>query len=195
GEEKEVFDRLHQSGGRNVYLSHLHFFLSYLQVCFYLMEMNYMLSTSGWLACEKLFSLMWLAFSSAFSTSPILYFYCSTSTSTSSSMKLHHSFRICLQYGCWFGGKMIQKLRQKEVDEESCVKTCKFIGSHKPVSSIVVDINESLRVLIWSVWVPFPDVGFGSLWLGDVDLLLVTFNSELKIFDSLMNNQASGEHS
>ncbi|GJU95715.1 hypothetical protein Tco_1320471 [Tanacetum coccineum] len=47
GEEKEVFDRLHQSGGRNVYLSHLHFFLSYLQVCFYLMEMNYMLSTSG----------------------------------------------------------------------------------------------------------------------------------------------------
>ncbi|GJY93615.1 hypothetical protein Tco_0509397 [Tanacetum coccineum] len=34
----------------------------------------------------------------------------STSTSTSSSMKLHHSFRICLQYGCWFGGKLIQKL-------------------------------------------------------------------------------------
>ncbi|GJW66643.1 hypothetical protein Tco_0121067 [Tanacetum coccineum] len=46
----------------------------------------------------------------------------STSTSTSSSIKLHHSFRICLQYGCWFGGKLIQKLRQKEVDEESCVK-------------------------------------------------------------------------
>ncbi|GJY85076.1 reverse transcriptase domain-containing protein [Tanacetum coccineum] len=55
------------------------------------------------------------------------YFSDSTSTSTStssSSMKLHHSFRICLQYGCWFGGKLIQKLRQKEVDEESCVKTC-----------------------------------------------------------------------
>ncbi|GJR31529.1 hypothetical protein Tco_1107761 [Tanacetum coccineum] len=29
--------------------------------------------------------------------------------------------------------------------------------------------------------------------LGDIDLLLVTFNSELKI--SLLNNQASGEHS
>ncbi|GKB32146.1 hypothetical protein Tco_0871547 [Tanacetum coccineum] len=52
------------------------------------------------------------------------YFSDSTSTSTSSSMKLHHSFRICLQYGCWFGGKLIQKLRQKEVDEESYVKTC-----------------------------------------------------------------------
>ncbi|GJY16935.1 hypothetical protein Tco_0387357 [Tanacetum coccineum] len=60
-----------QSGGRNVYLSHLHFFLSYLQVRFYLMEMDCMLSTSGWLVCE-----------------------------------------------------LIQKLRQKEVDEESCVKTC-----------------------------------------------------------------------
>ncbi|GKF07622.1 hypothetical protein Tco_0041846, partial [Tanacetum coccineum] len=28
------------------------------------------------------------------------------------------------QYECWFGGKLIQKLRQKEVDEESCMKTC-----------------------------------------------------------------------
>ncbi|GKD96907.1 hypothetical protein Tco_1380804, partial [Tanacetum coccineum] len=53
------------------------------------------------------------------------YFSDSTSTSTSSSMKLHRSFRICLQYGCWFGGKLIQKLRQKDIDEESCVKTCK----------------------------------------------------------------------
>ncbi|GJS80082.1 hypothetical protein Tco_0729963 [Tanacetum coccineum] len=51
----------------------------------------------------------------------------STSTSTSSSMKLHHSFRICLQYECWFGGKLIMKLRQKEVDEESLLKTCRYI--------------------------------------------------------------------
>ncbi|GJX09275.1 hypothetical protein Tco_0199134 [Tanacetum coccineum] len=52
---------------------------------------------------------MWLASSSASSTSMIL-IYCSTSTSTytstsTSSMKLHYSFRICLQYGCWFGGE------------------------------------------------------------------------------------------
>ncbi|GJV74571.1 hypothetical protein Tco_1506155 [Tanacetum coccineum] len=59
-------------------------------------------------------------FSDSTSTSTVLLL----STSTSSSMKLHHSFRICLQYGCWFGGKLIQKLRQKEVDEESYVKTC-----------------------------------------------------------------------
>ncbi|GJV73384.1 retrovirus-related pol polyprotein from transposon TNT 1-94 [Tanacetum coccineum] len=40
-----------------------------------------------------------------------------------------------------------------------------------------VNINESLRVLIWSVWVPFPDAEFGSFWFGFVDLLLVTFDS------------------
>ncbi|GKB51228.1 RNA-directed DNA polymerase, eukaryota, reverse transcriptase zinc-binding domain protein [Tanacetum coccineum] len=66
---------------------------------------------------------------------------------------------------------------------------------HSDILCDVIQRDESLRVLIWSVWVPFPDAGFGSLWLGDVDLLLVTFNSELKIFDSLLNNQASGEHS
>ncbi|GKA15671.1 hypothetical protein Tco_0695418 [Tanacetum coccineum] len=64
---------------------------------------------------------MWLASSSASYTSLIL-IYCSTSTS--SSMKLYHSFRICVQYGYWFGGKLIQKLQQKEIDKESCLKTC-----------------------------------------------------------------------
>ncbi|GJZ36809.1 hypothetical protein Tco_0583000, partial [Tanacetum coccineum] len=34
-----------------------------------------------------------------------------------------------------------------------------------------------------------------SLGLGDVDLLLVSFDSQLKIFKSLLNNHASGEHS
>ncbi|GKC39254.1 hypothetical protein Tco_1051638, partial [Tanacetum coccineum] len=47
-----------------------------------------------------------------------------------------------------------------------------------------------------SLWqVPFPDARFGGFWLSDVDLLLVNFDSELKIFDSLLNNQASDEHS
>nr|GEV47694.1 hypothetical protein [Tanacetum cinerariifolium] len=36
-----------------------------------------------------------------------------------------------------------------------------------------VNIVESLKVLIWSVWVLFLDVRSGSFWLGDVDLLLV----------------------
>ncbi|GJW41802.1 putative reverse transcriptase domain-containing protein [Tanacetum coccineum] len=47
---------------------------------------------------------------------------------------------------------------------------------------------------MWSVWVPFLNVRSGSFWLGDVDLLLITFNSYLKIFDSLLNNHASDEH-
>nr|GEX36255.1 hypothetical protein [Tanacetum cinerariifolium] len=37
-----------------------------------------------------------------------------------------------------------------------------------------VNINESLRVLIWSVWIIFSDVGSGSFWLGDIDFLLKT---------------------
>ncbi|GJU09492.1 hypothetical protein Tco_1131888 [Tanacetum coccineum] len=209
GEEKEVFDRLHQSGERNVYLSRLHFFLSYLQVCFYLMEMDCMLSTFGWLVCEnwkeansvytsyivspasngkiqagalifvlvgyisasilwrwivcfqpldeqKQFSLMWLASSSASSTSLILiiyfyfyfyfyfFFYEATSqflnsltirimnwgeansvytnyiVSSASNGKIQAGALIFVLVGYI----LIQKLRQKEVDEESCVKTC-----------------------------------------------------------------------
>nr|GEW26277.1 protein NYNRIN-like [Tanacetum cinerariifolium] len=58
-----------------------------------------------------------------------------------------------------------------------------------------VNINESLRVLIWSVRVLFLDAVSGSSWLGEVDFLLVTFDSQLKIFDSTLNNHASGEHS
>ncbi|GJW67651.1 putative ribonuclease H-like domain-containing protein [Tanacetum coccineum] len=74
-----------------------------------------------------------MASSSASFTSLILIYYStstftststSNSTSTSSSMKLHHSFRICLRMLVW--GKLIQKLRQKEVDEESCLKTCSY---------------------------------------------------------------------
>ncbi|GKB31325.1 hypothetical protein Tco_0870726 [Tanacetum coccineum] len=66
---------------------------------------------------------------------------------------------------------------------------------HSDILCDGVNINDSLRVLIWSVWAPFPDAGFGSFGFGDVDFLMVTFDSQLKIFDSLLNNQASGEHS
>ncbi|GKB85580.1 hypothetical protein Tco_0957852, partial [Tanacetum coccineum] len=50
-------------------------------------------------------------------------------------------------------------------------------------------------VCIWSVSAPFLNAGSASLWLGDGDLLLATLDSQLKIFDSLLNNHASGEHS
>ncbi|GJX81613.1 hypothetical protein Tco_0331094 [Tanacetum coccineum] len=68
------------------------------------------------------FYLRWLASTST----SLLLIYCSTSDS--SSTKLHHSFRICLRYGCWFGGKRIQKLHQKGVYEESFSRHVAWIG-------------------------------------------------------------------
>ncbi|GJT99801.1 hypothetical protein Tco_1110140 [Tanacetum coccineum] len=89
---------------------------------------------------------MWLASSSISSTSLTL-IYCSTSTSISSSMKLYHSFRICVQYGYWFGGKLIQKLQQKEIDKESCLKTCTNAKNPKLYSAYeLCDENVQLHV-------------------------------------------------
>nr|GEU50275.1 hypothetical protein [Tanacetum cinerariifolium] len=68
------------------------------------------------------------------------------------------------------------------------------LSEHLKADSTGVNINKSLRVLVWSVWVLFLDFIFGSFWLGYIDLLLVTFDSELKIFNSLLNNQASDTH-
>ncbi|GJS39976.1 putative RNA-directed DNA polymerase [Tanacetum coccineum] len=42
-------------------------------------------------------------------------------------VKLHQSFRICLRYGCWSGGKLIQKLCQKGVYKESFSKHVAWI--------------------------------------------------------------------
>ncbi|GJU40304.1 hypothetical protein Tco_1193261 [Tanacetum coccineum] len=44
---------------------------------------------------------------------------CTLNVNVRRSSELHQSFRICLRYGCWFGGKLIPKLRQKGVYEES----------------------------------------------------------------------------
>ncbi|GKB40767.1 hypothetical protein Tco_0885709, partial [Tanacetum coccineum] len=66
--------------------------------------------------------------------------------------------------------------------------------AHQPIPLIVVDINESLRVFVWSVRVPFSEIWSCSIRLSDVDLLLITFNSKLKILNLLLNNQTSGEH-
>ncbi|GKF89253.1 hypothetical protein Tco_0263216 [Tanacetum coccineum] len=69
-----------------------------------------------------------------------------------------------------------------------------FVSPHQPVPLEVVDINKALRIFVWSIRVPFPEIWSCSIRPGDVDLLLITFNSELKIFDSLLNDQTSGEH-
>nr|GEY08184.1 retrovirus-related Pol polyprotein from transposon TNT 1-94 [Tanacetum cinerariifolium] len=69
------------------------------------------------------------------------------------------------------------------------------LRAYQPVPLVVVDINESLRVFVWSVRVSFSEIWSCSIRFGDVDLILITFNSKLKIFDSLLNNQTSGENS
>ncbi|GJW55415.1 hypothetical protein Tco_0099500 [Tanacetum coccineum] len=51
-----------------------------------------------------------------------------TSMTSRRLFKLLQSFRICLRYGCWFGGKLIQKLRQKGVYEESFSRHAAWIG-------------------------------------------------------------------
>nr|GFD13359.1 hypothetical protein [Tanacetum cinerariifolium] len=44
------------------------------------------------------------------------------------------------------------------------------------------------------VWGHFGDVRPESLMLGDINLLLVAFNSQLKVFHPLKNDNASGKH-
>nr|GEX33892.1 hypothetical protein [Tanacetum cinerariifolium] len=55
---------------------------------------------------------------------------------------------------------------------------------------IGVSSGSGVEVVEWR-----EEWGRGGYRLGDVDLLLVTFDYQLKIFDSLLNNHASGEHS
>ncbi|GJY02779.1 retrovirus-related pol polyprotein from transposon TNT 1-94 [Tanacetum coccineum] len=65
------------------------------------------------------------------------------------------------------------------------------------VSNIMKHISDrydTLRVLVCSVWGHFGDVRSESLRLGDIKFLLVAFDSQLKVFHLLKNNNASGEH-
>ncbi|GKB99287.1 RNA-directed DNA polymerase, eukaryota, reverse transcriptase zinc-binding domain protein [Tanacetum coccineum] len=48
--------------------------------------------------------------------------------------------------------------------------------------------------VVGSVWGKFADARLECLRTGDIQLLLVAFNSQLKIFHPLENNNASGEH-
>ncbi|GJR16857.1 hypothetical protein Tco_0965384 [Tanacetum coccineum] len=69
-----------------------------------------------------------------------------------------------------------------------------FISTHQPVSVELILIDESSRVVIWSVWGFVGDVGYVVIRLGDVKLLLVALDSQLKIFNSLLNDDTSCEH-
>ncbi|GKE65783.1 hypothetical protein Tco_1519944 [Tanacetum coccineum] len=78
---------------------------------FYLMDMDYMLSTSEWLITEAVqFDVVGFFFC-------FFYFYFFFYEATSQFQNL-----LTIRMLVW--EKLIQKLRQKEVDGESCVKTC-----------------------------------------------------------------------
>nr|GEX21510.1 putative ribonuclease H-like domain-containing protein [Tanacetum cinerariifolium] len=55
-------------------------------------------------------------------------------------------------------------------------------------------LHNSLRIAICCVWSSFGDVGPKCLWPSDIELLLVAFESQLKVFDQLKNDNTFGKH-
>ncbi|GKD88278.1 hypothetical protein Tco_1363785, partial [Tanacetum coccineum] len=49
-------------------------------------------------------------------------------------------------------------------------------------------------VIVCSVWNFVGDIRPECLWLGDIELLLVAFNSQLKVFHSLKDDNTSRKH-
>nr|GEY72182.1 hypothetical protein [Tanacetum cinerariifolium] len=56
-----------------------------------------------------------------------------------------------------------------------------FIRAHQPISFELVLIDDSLRIVVCSVWSSFGDVSPEFFRLSDIELLLVAFDSQLKI--------------
>ncbi|GKA45243.1 hypothetical protein Tco_0738039 [Tanacetum coccineum] len=79
--------------------------------------------------------------------------------------------------------------------ECAVIELVKFIGAHQLVPLELILIDDTLRVFVCSVWCQFGDARSKSLRLGDVKFLLVAFDSRLKVFHPLKNNNAPGEHS
>ncbi|GKG08559.1 hypothetical protein Tco_0334391 [Tanacetum coccineum] len=66
--------------------------------------------------------------------------------------------------------------------ERPVTELVEFIQAHQLVPLELVKIYDSLRVVVCSVWGQVGDVGSVCLWFGDVELLLVAFDSQLKVF-------------
>ncbi|GJU26222.1 hypothetical protein Tco_1164843 [Tanacetum coccineum] len=78
--------------------------------------------------------------------------------------------------------------------ERPVIELVEFIGAHQSVSLVLVLIDDSLRVIVCSVWGHVGDVRSESLGTGDILLLLVAFDYKLKIFHPLLIDNMSGEH-
>ncbi|GKA61522.1 hypothetical protein Tco_0760929 [Tanacetum coccineum] len=77
--------------------------------------------------------------------------------------------------------------------ERPVTELVEFIHAHQPDSFVLVFIDNSLRIVVCSVWNYVGDVRPECLWLGDIELLLVAFHSQLKVFHSLKNDNTSGK--
>ncbi|GJS09192.1 hypothetical protein Tco_0365988 [Tanacetum coccineum] len=80
------------------------------------------------------------------------------------------------------------------VHDQTVHELVEFIQAHQPVSFELVLIYDSLWIVIGSVWGHFGDVRAEHLRLGDIQLLLVAFDSQLMVLHPLKNDNASGKH-
>ncbi|GJW70130.1 hypothetical protein Tco_0127047 [Tanacetum coccineum] len=77
--------------------------------------------------------------------------------------------------------------------ERPVTELVEFIRAHQPVSFVLVFIDKSLRVVVCNVWSFVGDVRPECLWLSDIELLLIAFDSQLKVFHSPKNDNTSGK--
>nr|GEY15320.1 hypothetical protein [Tanacetum cinerariifolium] len=73
--------------------------------------------------------------------------------------------------------------------EHPVTELVEFIQVHQPVPFELVKIDDSLRVVVCSVWGQVGDIKSVCLWFCDVELLLVAFDSQLKTDDELTEKE------
>ncbi|GJR61330.1 hypothetical protein Tco_1503492 [Tanacetum coccineum] len=78
-----------------------------------------------------------------------------------------------------------------DIFERPITELVQLVQAHQPVSLDLVLIDYALRIIVSSVWGKFCDAGFERLLPSDIQLLLVAFDSQLKVFHPLENQNAS----
>nr|GEW29051.1 putative ribonuclease H-like domain-containing protein [Tanacetum cinerariifolium] len=75
--------------------------------------------------------------------------------------------------------------------ERTVTELVKLISTHQSLSYLYVLINNSLWFKLYDVRFLEGDICTVLLWLGDVELLLITFYTKLNIFNSFLNDNSS----
>ncbi|GKB95654.1 hypothetical protein Tco_0981791 [Tanacetum coccineum] len=78
--------------------------------------------------------------------------------------------------------------------ERPVTELIEFIRAYQHVSLVLVFIGNSLRIAVCSVWSSVRDVRLECLWLSDIELLLIAFDSQLKVFYPPKNDNTFGKH-